>query len=238
MAWTNLTQASFKHRCATSLDGLPSSALIADRSVICYPLSSIINSSINSSHFPSSWKCTSIKSLHKGGDRATPSNYRPISLLPSKIIEKHVWHQLCSHLEVDNLLYPFQSSFQSSHCTQTLLLHCLDKWYKVLDAKKHLGVVFLDISKAFDTVNHNLLLSRLTNLGLPLSAISWFRPYLSSWYHVTHVANSFSAPGFLLLVSLKVLCVVLPCIQLLSMTLPQLFLQAPLFFLLMTRQLT
>ena len=167
-------------------------------SVISYPLSSIINASIYTSHFPSSWKCSSIKALHKGGDRATPSHYRPISLLPvpSKIVEKYVRHQLTNHLEDNELLYRSQSGFRPRHSTQTLLLYCLNKCYKALDAKKYVGVVFLDISKAFDTIDHTLLLSKLANLGLSPTAISWFRSYLSNCCHVTRIGDSFSTPGF------------------------------------------
>ena len=72
-----------------------------------------------------------------------------------------------------NLLYPLQSRFCPSHSTQTLL-HCLDRCYKTLDTKKYVGAVFLNISKAFDTVSHELLLSKLTNLGLSSTATSWF----------------------------------------------------------------
>ena len=196
--WCERALAGLKPRCASGLDGIPSFTLIAGRSVICYPLSSIINSSVASSHFPFSWKCASIKPLHKSGNRAAPSNYRPISLLPvpRKIIEKHVRHQLTNHLENNNLMFPFQSGFRSSHSTQTLLLYCLDKWYKAIDAKKFVGVVFLDISKVFDTVDHNLLLSKLADLDLSPSTISWFQSYLSNRCHVTCVSDSFSYPGF------------------------------------------
>ena len=161
-------------------------------------LSSIINSSITSSLFPNPWKCASIKPLHKGSDRASPSNYRPISLLPvpSKLLEKHVQQQLSSHLHSNNLLFPYQSGFHPSPSTQTLLLHCLDKWYKALDNKKYVGVVFLDISKAFDTVSHDLLLSKLSHLGLSPSTVSWFKSYLTNRCHVTRVADSCSSLGF------------------------------------------
>ena len=196
--WCEDVLASLKPRCAAGLNLIPSSALIAARSVICYPLCSILNSSIASSVFPGPWKCASIKPLHKGGDCAIPSNYRPISLLPvpSKLLEKHVQKQLSVHLNSNNLLFPYQSGFRPSHSTQTLLLHCLDKWYKALDSKKLVGVVFLDISKAFDTVNHDLLLSKLFHLGLSPSTVSWFKSYLSNRSHVTRVANSYSSLAF------------------------------------------
>ena len=111
-------------------------------------------------------------------------------------MERHVHLQLSSHLNSNNLLFPLQSGFRPSHSTQTLLLHCLDLWYKALDSKKFVGVVFLDITKAFDTVNHELLLSKLSNLGLSASAVSWFHSYLSNRSHITRVADSYSSPGF------------------------------------------
>ena len=190
--------ATLKRKCATGIDNIPSSALIDARSVICHPLCSIINSSIFSSTFPKAWKCASIVPLHKSGDRTTPSNYRPISLLPvaSKLLEKHVQKQLSSHLNQNDLLFPFQSGFRQNHSTESLLLFCLDQWYKALDNKKYVGVVFLDISKAFDTVNHNLLLLKLSRLGLSPSTIAWFKSYLSDRCHQTRVENAYSSLGF------------------------------------------
>ena len=196
--WCKQTLSSLKPRCATGLDRLPSSALIASRSVICYPLSSIINSSITSSQFPTQWKCASIRPLYKDGNRANPSNFRPISILPipSKLLEKFIHLQLSSHLTSNNLLFPLQSGFRPSHSTQTLLLYCLDRWYRALDKRSFVGVVFLDITKAFDTVTHNLRLSKLSSLGLSTSAVSWFQSYLSNCCHITQVADSYSSPSF------------------------------------------
>ena len=97
---------------------------------------------------------------------------------------------------LNNLLFPFQSGFRPTHSTQTLLLHCLDNWYKALDNKQFIGVVFLDISKAFDTVNHDLLLFKLTKLGLSPDTLSWFQSYLSDRSHVTRVESSYSSAGF------------------------------------------
>jgi hypothetical protein len=196
--WCENAIASLKPRCSSGLDNFPSTAIIAGRAVICFPLCSIFNSSISSSVFPQPWKCAWVKPLHKGGNHVSPSNYRPISLLPvcSKILEKCVQEQLSSYLHQNDLLFPYQSGFRPNHSTQTLLLHCLDDWYKALDRKQYVGVVFLDISKAFDTVDHNLLLTKLSQLGLSSSATSWFQSYLSNRSQVTRVADSFSMPGF------------------------------------------
>ena len=79
----------------------------------------------------------------------------------SKMMQYHATGQLSQHLHTHNLLYPLQSGFRPSHSTQTLLLHCLDKWYKALDTKKYVGAVFLDISKAFDTVSHKFFYPNL-----------------------------------------------------------------------------
>ena len=132
----------------------------------------------------------------KGGDRATPSNYWPISLLPacSKLLERCVNEQLTSHLHSNNLVFPLQSGFRPQH--STLLLHCTDSWYKALDRKQFVGVVFLDISKALDSVNHDLLFAKLSLLGLSSSTVSWFRSYLSNRSQVTCVGDSFSSVGY------------------------------------------
>ena len=104
--------------------------------------------------------------------------------------------QLTSHLNSNNLIFPLQSGFCPKHSTQTLLLHCTDSWYKALDRKQFVGVVFLDISKAFDSVNHDLLFAKLSHLGLSSSTVSWFRSYLSNRSQVTCVGDCFSSLGF------------------------------------------
>ena len=72
----------------------------------------------------------------------------------------------------------------------------MDTWYKALDRRQFVGIVVLDVSKAFDTVSHNILLDKLSKLGLSSSAISWFKSYLSDRCQVTHVSDSFSPPSF------------------------------------------
>ena len=122
----------------------------------------------------------------------------PSPFFPSQAnFKKKLVHlQLSSHLNSNNLLFPLQSGFRPSHSTQTLLLYCLDRWYRALDNRSFVGVVFLDITKAFDTVSHNLLLSKLSSLGLSTSAVSWFQSYVSNRCHITQVADSYSSPGF------------------------------------------
>ena len=168
-------------RKSTGSDGIPSSMLKIASSVIAHPLCSIINASIASGSFPSSWKRALVKPMHKGGPRDILSNYRPISVLPvaSKILEGVVRDQLSAHLEDHNLLTPWQSGFRAGHSTTTALLQVTNDWYSALDQGLVVGVIFLDISKAFDTVNHHLLLSRLREFGLDPATCGWFTSYLA-----------------------------------------------------------
>ena len=148
--------------------------------------------------FPQPWKCASIKPLYKGGDRATPANYQPISLLLvcSKLLERCVNEQLTFHLYSNNFVFPLQSGFHPQHWAQKLLLHCTNSWYKALDRKQSVGVVFHAISKASDSVNHDLLFAKLSHLGLSSSTVSWFCSYLSNRSQVTCVGECFSSLGF------------------------------------------
>ena len=146
---------------------------------------------------PSSCKCSVVKPLHKGGDRTSLSNYPPISILPvcSKVLEKCVTAQVSNHLASNNLYYSHQSGFRTGHSTETLLLYCTDRWYKAIDNKQYVAVLFLNVSKAFDTVNHPLLLSKLHCLGLTSSSIAWFQSYLSNHIQITSIEGSSSSPG-------------------------------------------
>ena len=196
--WCEEALSDIKPSRCPGMDGIPSVALGAASSSLSGPLCCILNSSIASSTFPSSWKTALVRPLHKSGDRSRPSNYRPISILPaaSKVLEKCVQNQLTSHLNVSNLYYPLQSGFRPGYSTTSTLLHCTDSWYKALDNRQMIGVVFLDVSKAFDTVNHKLLLSKLQSLGLDSSAVAWFHSYLQDRSMITCLDECRSSPGF------------------------------------------
>ena len=171
------------------------------RCKISSPLASIFNNSISTSTFPISWKCGYIKPLHKGGDWDCSNNYRPISVLPtcSKILEKHVKEHLFSHLESNNILYSHQSGLRSGQSTASLLLYhtgIYSRWYKAKDQRQYVVVLFLDVSKAFDTVNHPLLLSKLQHLRISDSSLSWFHSYISNRSQITSVCGVHSSLGF------------------------------------------
>jgi len=188
--------ASLKWNAAFGLDNIPSLPFKTSQSIISHSLSNIIYSCISSSTFPSSWKYSSVHPLHKGGSQAYLSNCQPISILPtcSNPVERHVKKMVTEHLESNNLLYLHQSGFRSGHSTQSLLLHCTNKWYQALD-QKQCRCFFLDVPKGFDSVNHSLLLFKPHCLGLDASSVTWFQSYLSDHSQVTCVSNSISSLG-------------------------------------------
>ena len=94
-----------------------------------------------------------------------------------------------SHLLEQNLMSPWQSSFCPSHSTTTTLLHITSEWFSALDCGLFDGAIFLDISKAFDTVNHELLLSQLAGFNLDPAACHWFRSYLTDRTQCTAIGH-------------------------------------------------
>ena len=137
------------------------------------------------------WKCGKVTALFKGGDRTDCNNYRPITVLPtiSKILERAVHKQLYEFLSMNELLTPYQFGFRPKLSTVTALAHFTDNILQSLDKGGFTGAVFLDLSKAFDTVDHVLLLEKLKTIGASSQVVKWFTSYLESQYQVTSVEN-------------------------------------------------
>ena len=142
----------------------------------------IFNRAVTQSTFPDQWKVARITPLYKGGQRNIPGNYRPISVLPaiSKIMERILYNQTYNYLTTFGLLNSSQFGFRKSHSTATALLECTNEWYVNLDRKLFNLVVFIDLKKAFDTVDHQVLFKKLEHFGIKGQAHSLLKSYLTN----------------------------------------------------------
>ena len=142
----------------------------------------ICNHSIINSVFPSKWKEAKVTPLFKNGSHEEVNNYRPISILPvlSKVLEKHVHESLSEFLHTYNLLHKTQSGFRTQHSCETALVNMIDLWMNAIDSGKMVGVVLVDFKKAFDLVDHQILIDKLKIYGIKDEALSWFNTYLTN----------------------------------------------------------
>ena len=166
---------------SSGLDGISPNILKMSATVIYESLTHIFNSSLCTGNFPSKLKLARVTPLYKSGDIADMNNYRPISVLPSlsKLFEKIVYAQIYEYLIKYKLIHPNQSGFRSKHSCVTALTKIVDHILKEMDQGNYTGVLFLDFKKAFDMVNHTILLSKLKVYKLDDLSLNWFRSYLS-----------------------------------------------------------
>ena len=145
-------------------------------------LTSVFKSSIDNGIFPSEWKVAKVTPIFKKGAKSDLNNYRPISLLPivSKSFKKIVYQQLYDYLNENKLLSNYQSGFRSLYSTQTALLETTNNWSINIDNGLLNGVIFIDLKKAFDTIDHEIILRKLVNYGVDENSLRWFASYLSN----------------------------------------------------------
>ncbi len=119
-----------------------------------------------------------------------PDNYRPISLLSTldKILENIMYKRLISFLYLHHILYDYHFGFQQNHSTTLALIEVVDKIQKELEEGKFVTGIYIDLSKAFDTVNHEILLNKLNHYGIRGTTLNWFKYYLHDQQQFT-VAN-------------------------------------------------
>ena len=149
---------------------------------IAKPLSAIINCSFNSGYFPDQLKIAKICPILKNGDGNIITNYRPISVLPSfsKVFEKIVHNRLSSYLKSNEILKHNQFGFRQNHSTYMAIQDMYNRISESIDNHNCCIGIFLDLAKAFDTVNHKILLKNLGHYGIRGLALQWFVDYLSN----------------------------------------------------------
>ena len=120
--------------------------------------------------------------IKNNGDADVMSNYRPISVIGhiAKMVEQLVWSQLVRYLEEHSFITPDQSAYLKGHSVQTSLLRVIDDWLGDINEDQITGVCLLDISKCFDTINHSILLQKLSMYGIKHQELKWFPSYLDN----------------------------------------------------------
>ena len=180
---------------AIGLDKISAKTLKDSAYVSAPVLTKLFNRSLRSSTFPNIWKSGKVSALFKSGDRSDPNNYRPIIILPtvSKILEKAFHSQVYSYLEENQILTPKQFVFRPKLSTEIALAHFTDNILGNMDKGLTTGAVFLDLSKAFDTVNHSRLFDKLQSTGFSSDTVKWFQSYLTNRKQVTAIVNQTSS---------------------------------------------
>ena len=150
--------------------------------LISSPLTHIFNLSITSGTIAMELKIARVVPLFKAGDKSIFSNYRPISVLPSfsKILEKLVYNRLIDYLSKYKILSDNQFGIRKDHSTEYALALLYDKISSAVDSNEATVGIFIDLSKAFDTVNHQILSDKLQHCGIRGIAFDWFSDCLKN----------------------------------------------------------
>ena len=163
-------------------DGIHSKVIKNTFNLFSDPLLHILNLSITQGVFPDELKVARVIPIYKGGNSMLLSNYRPVSVLPllSKIFERIMYNRLIEFVNKHDILYKYQFGFRGGMGTNTALIILMDKIVSALDNGDCILGVFLDFSKAFDTVDHSILLKKLYKLGIRGIAHDWLSSYLTN----------------------------------------------------------
>lgn len=161
---------------------------------IAEPLASIFNISLHQGIVPDAFKIAKVTPIDKGGDSTDPSNFRPISTLPTfaQIFEKLVYNQIINYIDKHNILYEYQFGFRKGHSTMQAITEITDNLKKAIDSNLYTCGVFLDLSKAFDTVNHSILLNKLRTYGIRGLPLNWFSSYLKNRKQYVSLGDTYS----------------------------------------------
>jgi hypothetical protein len=186
---------SLKNKSSHSHDRISNKILKAIKHEIAGALKDIVNSCISTGTFPESMKIAKITPLYKNGDNHDFSNYRPISILPSmsKIFEKIIHQQIYDYFHRNRLLFVSQYGFRKCHSTELATQELIDKIIIEMDKNNTPITVFLDLSKAFDTIDHQILLHKLQYYGLHNNAIKLLKSYLTNRKQYVQFNNTCSS---------------------------------------------
>ena len=191
--------SKISNKKSTGTDGVSGYILKLSLPYTIETLTYIYNLCIQKNVFPAQLKIAKVVPLPKTKDLSDPNNFRPISILSviSKPIEKHIHASLLSYLEKWSLLHPLQSGFRPHHSCHTALARITNMWLNGLNNSNMTGAVFLDLRKAFDLINHDILLKKLFVYFRDVNSVSFLRSYLENRLQRVYVHGKFSSDGVL-----------------------------------------
>ena len=188
-----------KNTSSYGYDNISNKHIKYARNLLTKPLTLLINQCLHTGIDPSQLKLSRVKPLHKAGDKTQFSNYRPISLLPSlsKIFERVIFDQLLAYFTNNSLQCVNQFGFRPEHSTELAALKLVNSLIAQMDSNNVPVNIYIDLSKAFDTLNHSILLSKLEYYGITGRSYDLLKNYLSnrSQYvefngHISNTQNS------------------------------------------------
>lgn len=184
---------------ASGLDGVSHHLLKYTAETVCTPLKQLFNLSLSLGTFPEQWKTALVLPLFKNGERQLPSNYRPIALLSTvgKVFERVVFKHIFNFFVDNNLFFEFQSGFIPGRSTVHQLVEIYHKICLALEDRKHICLVFCDISKAFDRVWLKGLVCKLKAYGIRGPLLNWLTSYVTDRKQLVTIKNTYSSIGYL-----------------------------------------
>ena len=177
-----------KRKKSDGIDQIPACLLKDCAHELAPSIAHLINTILKTSIIPTGFKIGKVTPIYKSGDKNLFDNYRPITVLPiiSKIVEKCVYQELTEYLESNNLLSKQQFGFRKGRSTETATTLFLDDIHKAMDKSQLTGAIFIDLSKAFDTISHSSILEKLPSYGIGREK-AFFTDYLfNRWQRVSY----------------------------------------------------
>ena len=176
---------SMEEYLATGLTNISARLIRECADIISGPLCDLFNKSLTSDIFPDDWKCVRVTSLLKHGESFELNNYRPISVIfvVAKMLERIVCDQFYNFLNSEEIISKQQPGFRFLHSTVTALVEATDSWAFNIDSGYLIAVVFLDLKKAFDTVGHEIFLTKMNRFRIQGKTRNLSS--LHTYYHIT-----------------------------------------------------
>ena len=183
--------SKLKNGKATGIHQMPNKLLKVSKELISSSLARIFNQCIQTNIFPDNFKVGRVTPIFKSSDKGDLNNYRPISVLPTvlAIFEKLLYEQLYKYLTDNEILCKTQWGFRSLHSVALALNNCTSDWLLNIDRGNVNTEVFLDIKKAFDTIDHSLLLRKLGKCGICCEEVLFLKSYLTNRKQYCSIQN-------------------------------------------------